>query len=386
MQRMIFHWMALGMALFGCTASGTQETQNQEEMKDSATFFIGTYTGTDENSSKGIYRINQNKNDGSLSDAILVAELTNPTFLAISPDKNYLYAVSEVGGDGSTIHSYKIQSDLSLKKLNHQPTLGNSACHVLIDNNQTMAFVANYSSGVATVYHIHDDGSLSEPVQHFQYEGSGPHPNQDRSHPHQTALSPDGKYAFISDLGLDRIHIYRIDEASKKLIPHTTEAVKLSPGSGPRHLTFHPHHPYAYVINELNNTIQAFHYEEDTGLLIKKDVYSTLPLEFDGISYCADIHISADGKYLYGSNRGHNSIAIFQIDSSDGTLELTDIQTVHGDWPRNFHITRDDQYLYAGNQNSGNISIFKRNTENGSLSLIDSSFTDTFSPVCVIDY
>lgn len=386
MQTISSNWIFLCLALFGCSASGKQETQSQDKMKDFTTFFVGTYTGTDENSAKGIYRINQNKADGSISDATLVAEIDNPTFLAVSPDKNHLYAVSEVGGEGSTIHSFAIQSNLSLKKLNDQPTLGTSACHVVTDDHQTMAFVANYSSGVATVYHIEEDGSLSEPVQHFQYEGSGPHPNQDGSHPHQTTLSPDGKYAYISDLGLDVIHMYRIDETSKILVPLTTDPVALAPGSGPRHLTFHPQYPYAYVINELNNTIQAFHYEEDTGLLIKKEVYSTLPDDFEDVSYCADIHISSDGKYLYGSNRGHNSIAIYQIDSDDGSLALVDIQSIHGDWPRNFHISRDDQYIYVGNQKSGNISIFTRNKENGRLSLIDSSFTDTFSPVCVIDY
>lgn len=386
MKIISLYWILLSLVFIGCSSSGKQETQSQDKMKNSSIFFVGTYTGTDENSSKGIYRILQNPIDGSISEATLVAEVDNPTFLAVSPDKRYLYAVSEVGGDGSSIYAFAIQSDLSLKKLNKQPTLGNSACHVVVNENQTMAFVANYSSGVATVYHIKEDGSLSAPVQHFQYDGSGPHPNQDGSHPHQTALSPDGKYAYISDLGLDVIHKYRIDESSKELIPLATDKVALSPGSGPRHLTFHPQYPYAYVINELNNTIQAFHYEEDSGLLIKKEVYSTLPNNFEDVSYCADIHISSDGKFLYGSNRGHNSIAIFKIDSTDGSLELVDIPSIHGDWPRNFYITGDDQYIYVGNQKSGNISIFKRNKDDGRISLIDSSFTDTFSPVCVVKY
>jgi len=384
--KMIFPFLFLGIFSACQPHEKTGQTQKTTQMESTTPLLIGTYTGKDDQSAKGIYRILQNNKNGTLAADTLVAFLDNPTFLTISPDRKYLYAVSEVGGEGSSIHSFAIQPDHSLKKLNEQPTLGSSACHVVTDSDQKLAFVANYSSGVATVYHIREDGSLSAPVQHFEYEGSGPHPNQDGSHPHQTTLSPDNQYVYISDLGLDAIHMYRIDQDDKKLVPLTPATVNLPPGSGPRHMTFHPNLPFAYVINELGNTIQAFRYKEKTGELQKIDLYSTLPEDFDGVSYCADIHISPDGRFLYGSNRGHNSLVIFEIDPINGSLELQEIQSVHGDWPRNFYISRKGDFLYVANQKSGNITAFKRNSENGGLELIDSSFSETFSPVCIIDF
>lgn len=376
------------LAIFtGCQANrNAEQTQKSNHMENKTPLLIGTYTGKDGQSSKGIYRILQNNEHGTLEADTLVASLDNPTFIAVSPDRKYLYAVSEVGGEGSSVHAFSIEPDLSLKKLNSQPTLGKSACHIATDKDQTMAFVANYSSGVATVYSIMEDGSLSEPVQHFEYEGSGPHPNQDGSHPHQTAISPDDQFAYISDLGMDMIHMYRIDKKEKKLIPLEPAAVRLPPGSGPRHLTFHPQLPYAYVINELGNTVQGFRYDKASGQLTPINLYSTLPEDYEKVSYCADIHFSPDGRFLYGSNRGHNSLVIFEMNPEDGDLELKGFQSVHGDWPRNFYISRDGKFLYVGNQKSGNISAFERDMNDGSLKLIDSSFADTFSPVCIIDF
>lgn len=345
--------------------------------------FIGTYTGEGPDESKGIYLVTRNIETGKLTFDSLLVEVENPTFQAISPDGRFLFTVSETANKGGSVYSYAIQPDRSLKTINSQPTLGRSACHVSVNDDQTMLFVANYTSGVFTYYHLSPDGTISEPVEHYEYEGSGPHPNQNKSHPHQAMISPDQKYVYVPDLGTDQIHMYVIQPYTGKLEALDPASFHLPPGSGPRHMTFHPTLPVAYVINELNNTIQAIKYDESTGQLTAIELYSTLPDDFDDVSYCADIHISPDGQFLYGSNRGHNSLVIFRILSDSGQLERVGFAPVHGDWPRNFHISEDGRFVYVGNQKSGNISIFSRDNESGKLSLVDSTFGNTYAPVCI---
>lgn len=361
--------------------SSTKQTKSMETAK----LIIGTYTGQGPGKSKGIYLVSRNLQNGHLSLDSLLVTIENPSFQAVSPDGKYVYSVSETPDKGGSVFAYAVQPDHSLKKINEQPSLGRSACHVAITDDQSMLFVANYSSGVFTVYHLNGDGSISEPVQHFEYQGSGPHPNQKSSHPHQGTISPDQRYVYVPDLGTDEIHMYRIDPDSKKLVALDPPAFKLPPGSGPRHMTFHPQQPLAYVINELGNTIQAMQFHEDSGELTGIEIYSTLPEGFDGESYCADIHISPDGKYLYGSNRGHNSLVIFRINPTDGRLDRVGFTSVHGDWPRNFYLSPDGKYVYVANQRSGNISAFNRDMGTGELSLIDSSFTDTYAPICITE-
>src|SRR5680860_1599755 len=174
--------------------------QNQDQM-ETEKLIIGTYTGDGPDKSKGIYMVTRNVKTGELSLDSLLARIENPTFQAVSPDGKYVYSVSETSDKGGSVYSYEIQPDQSLKKINEQPSLGKSACHVAVNQDQSMLFVANYSSGVFTVYHLNDDGAISEPVQHYEYEGSGPHPNQKSSHPHQTTISPAQKYVYVADLG-----------------------------------------------------------------------------------------------------------------------------------------------------------------------------------------
>ena len=350
---------------------------------DTEKLIIGTYTNDGPDASKGIYLVSRNTKTGKLSFDSLLTEIENPTFQAVSPDGKYVYSVSETPDKGGAVYAYAIEPDHSLRKINEQPSLGRSACHVALNSDQTMLFVANYSSGVFTVYHLDKDGSISEPVQHYEYEGSGPHPNQGSSHPHQTALSPAEQYVYVPDLGTDEIHMYRIDPDSRTLEDLNPAVFRLPPGSGPRHMTFHPEKPFAYAINELNNTIQAMEYDASTGQLSGIGVYSTLPEGFEDVSYCADIHISPDGKFLYGSNRGHNSLVIFEINRKDGRLSLVGHTSVNGDWPRNFHISEDGKNVYVGNQKTGNISSYSRDADSGELTLLDSSFSETYAPVCI---
>ncbi len=387
-----YPFTVIGMALIGMTLitncnQNVNSDQNNKMQKpenmDSEKLIIGTYTGSGSDASQGIYLVTRDKETGLLSFDSLLVEIENPTFQAITSDGRFLFSVSETSNKGGTVYSYAIQPDRSLKVINSQPTLGKSACHVAVNEEQTMLFVANYTSGVFTYYHLSPHGEISEPVEHYEYEGSGPHPNQNRSHPHQAMISPDQKYVYVPDLGTDQIHMYLIEPYTGKLKPLNPAAYVLPPGSGPRHMTFHPSKPYAYVINELGNTIQAMLYDEKTGLLSDIGIYSTLPEDFNEVSYCADIHISPDGKYLYGSNRGHNSLVIFKIIQDSGKLERVGFSSVHGDWPRNFYISHDGKFVYVGNQKTGNIAVFSRDFESGQLQLIDSTFSDTFSPVCI---
>lgn len=343
---------------------------------------IGTYTGDKEKDSKGIYRILQNPDNGKLTFDTLLAEISNPTFLAVSPDRKYLFSVEEKGEGFAT--AFSISDDLALTKINSQPSLGSSPCHVVTDHEQNMAFVSNYSSGVLTVYGVEEDGSLSEPVQHFEYEGKGPHPNQNRAHAHQTYISPNNRFAYVQDLGTDQIHMYRIDLEKKLLKSLEPQSIKLPPGSGPRHMTFHPKLPYAYVICELGSTVHAYKYDGETGVLSEIDHYPSIPDDWQEENYPADIHVSPDGKFLYGSNRGHNSLVIFKINAGNGSLDLVGYESVRGDWPRNFYITRDGKYIYVANQRSNNITTFSRHPGTGKLTLTDSSFTEIAAPVCII--
>lgn len=359
-------------------------TQNTNAM-NTEKLIIGTYTNQGTPESKGIYLTTRDIQSGDLSLDSLLVYIDNPNFQAVSPDGEYLYSVSETAEKGGSVFAYKIQPDHTLKLINKQPSLGRSACHVAVNKAQSMLFVTNYSSGVFTVYHLGEDGSISEPVQHYEYEGSGPHANQGSSHPHQTTISPNQKYVYVADLGSDEIHMYRIDTKTDTLTDLDPSVFKLPPGSGPRHMTFHPDQPFAYVITELANTIQAMKWDENSGSLTAIELYPTLPDDYDGESYCADIHISSDGKFLYGSNRGHNSLVIYRIDSENGELEQVGFSSVHGDWPRNFYISDDGKNVYVANQRSGNISSFNRDQESGKISLIDSSFTDTYSPVCITE-
>lgn len=386
------NYLAIGLyltfsgAFISCQQNTNNETQNSiqnHSTMKTEKLIIGTYTGEGPEKSKGIYLVSRDVETGQLTFDSLLTTVENPTFQAVSPDGRFLFSVSETSDRGGSVFSYAIQPDGSLDFINSQPSLGKSACHVAVNEDQTMLFVANYTSGVFTYYHLDSDGSISEPVDHYEYPGSGPHPNQNKSHPHQATISPDQKHVYVPDLGTDQIHLYRIDPDSRTLEVLEPASFRLPPGSGPRHMTFHPNQQYAYVINELGNTVQAMRYDQTTGQLSGIEIYPTLPDDFDGESYCADIHISPDGRFLYGSNRGHNSLVIFRIDPESGRLDRVGFTFVHGQWPRNFYISEDGGFVYVGNQHTGNISVFSRNTENGSLSLIDSTFDDTFSPVCI---
>ncbi len=349
------------------------------------TTFIGTYTrkeGHVDGKGAGIYVFKQDSQSGYL-DALLVEKgIVNPSFLVPSQDGKFLYAVEEIGADVDSVgHIVAYAWDgKSLRKINSQSSHAFAPCHISTDRQGRYVFVANYVGGVVAMLPIRKDGGLDSASAIISLQGKGPHPRQEASHPHSANLSPDERYLYVPDLGTDRIEIYQIDYKKGKLVPANPAFVRVRPGAGPRHFAFHPSLPFAYVINELDYTITAFRWQAASGALDTLQTVSTLPQAFDGDNLCSDIHITPDGKFLYGANRGHNSLAAYAIDGETGLLTAIGHTPTQGEIPRNFAISPDGQFVYVGNQNSDNILIFSIEKD-GQLSYRKEVKTPT--PVCI---
>jgi 6-phosphogluconolactonase len=329
--------------------------------------YFGTYTGGD-NSSKGIYRSMLDLETGKLSNPVLAAETRNPSFIEIHPDENFLYAVSEAGRAGS-LSAYAIDKNTGdLKFLNQQLSGGAGPCHVSIDHEGKNALVANYGSGSAAVIPIKPNGRLGKPTGFAQHAGSSVNPRRQKGpHAHSINVSKDSRFAFVADLGIDKIMIYRLDTEKGTIEKNRPPFAKVKPGAGPRHFAFHPNGKYAYVINELDCTVTAFAYKPTSGTLTDIQTITTLPNEFDGSNSCAEVRVHPNGKFLYGSNRGHNSIVVYRINSAKGTLtfvehEATDIKT-----PRNFNIDPTGKFCLVANQGSDSVVVFRINQKTGAL-------------------
>lgn len=339
--------------------------------------FIGTYTTS---TSKGIYVYKIDPNTGTWTQ-VATAATTNPTFLALHPNKRFLYAVNENGSGAITAYAIDPNSG-ALTELNTQPTHGTAPCHVTVDATGQCAYVANYGDGKILAYRIEADGRLSPNTELIQNTGSSVDKDRQQSpHAHSVNIDPNNRYLFACDLGLDKVMIYRLDLANGKLAPNAAPFAVLDPGAGPRHFAFHPNHKYAYAINEMGNTVTAFTYHEGRGGLATLQVISTLPEGYKETSYCADIHVHPSGKWLYGSNRGHDSIAIFAI-QEDGTLKLAGIESVRGNWPRNFALSPDGMKLYVANERTDNIVVFDIDQSNGLLNATGQEISVP-KPVCI---
>lgn len=347
--------------------------------------FVGTYTrkeGHVDGKAKGIYQINADTSNGQLFRISTVPDIINPSFVTFSPDGRYLYAASEIGGDDDPsgfVYAYSVDG-ITVQNLNRQISHGMAPCHLVVHPSGKYLFVANYLGGIA-MYPIQTDGSLAE-ASHVQYfEGSGPNARQKASHPHSITLEHEGRFAYVADLGTDKIMIFSINLEKGSLEPAAIPFAKVAPGAGPRHLTFHPNGQLVYVINELNSTITTFSFDRADGHLEALQTVPTLPMSFTGENTCADIHLTPDGRFLYGSNRGHNSLALFTIDPGTGFLEPIGHQPAGGEVPRNFAIDPHGRFLYVANQNSDNIVQFKIDATNGSLTKVDELHIPT--PVCI---
>jgi len=334
---------------------------------ESIDVYFGTYTSGG-NGSKGIYRSVLDTDTGQLSTPVLAAEAKNPSFVEIHPNGQYLYAVSESGGAG-TVSAYAIEQDTkNLKLLNSQSSGGSGPCHVNIDHTGKNVLVANYNSGSASVIPIASDGSLAEPTGFVQHEGSSINPQRQKGpHAHSINVSPDNRFVFVADLGLDKVMVYKLDVEKGKITNNDPPFAKVKPGSGPRHFTFGTNGKYTYVINEMGGTITAFSYEQASGTLKEIQTVSTLPDDFAGRNSCAEVRVHPSGKFLYGSNRGHDSIAVYRIDPAKGTLTFVEHERADIKTPRNFNIDPTGKFCLVANQGGDSVVVFRIDQKTGAL-------------------
>ncbi len=341
--------------------------------------YVGTFTSE---GAEGIYLCSFSHETGKISLENTFKAIDNPSFLKISSDQKYLYAVtrasSNIEPSGGFISAYEIGVRGNLKFLNKQISNGLDPCHVDVSSDGRFVGIATYGGGTTSLYEVNKDGSLKPASSVIINQGLGP--NNDRQaapHAHSIKFSPWDNQVFSADLGTDQLNIFYLE--GNQLVQHGQTFMKLEPGAGPRHFDFSKTGKVVFVINELNSTITSFELNE--GKWLMKQTISTLPEDFNGTSYCADIHVSNDGKFLYGSNRGHNSIAVFNIDDSN-KLNVVGFVSVEGDWPRNFTLTADGNHMLVANQKSGNIAVFKVNRNTGMLEFTGNEIKLP-SPVCL---
>jgi 6-phosphogluconolactonase len=319
----------------------------------------------------GIHAYELGTETGSLKPLHRTAGAENPFFLALSPDRKYLYSIhaKQFGGsENEQVAAYAVVGRTGeLKLLNRQSAEGTAACYLDVDKTGKAVLVANYSSGSVASLPIQADGSLGAPASFFKHAGTSVNPQRQKEpHAHCIVVSPDNKYAFAADLGLDQVLCYKLDPATAKLTPNKPPFAKAPAGAGPRHLTFHPSGKHVYVINELLNSVTVFAYDGDAGTLTEKQTISTLPDDFKGTSHCADVKITPDGRYLYGTNRGHDSIATYKI-GGDGRLTLVAIEPSLGKGPQNLAITPDGRWLLCANMPGNNVAVFGIDAKTGRL-------------------
>lgn len=325
---------------------------------------VGTYTGS---GSEGIYVYSFNEANGEMKK-ISAAAAENPSYLAVSGDQQHVYAVIEnVEGKGAVSAFSFDKKAGQLKLINTQPSLGDAPCYITIDKTNKWVVIANYAGGNFCVYPVKKDGSLGEAVQNIQHTGNSVNKErQEKAHAHAAVLSPDQKYLAVVDLGTDKITVYPFDASKEKPVDENAVETNAKPGAGPRHIVFHESKPFAYVIEELSGYVSAYHFQD--GKLTLLQTINAHPAGFNGDIGSAAIKISADGQYLYASNRGaSNTIAEFAIEPASGKLTLKEIKKTGGDSPRDFTISPSGKYLLSTNSKSSSVAIFKRNTGTGAL-------------------
>jgi 6-phosphogluconolactonase len=358
--------------------------------------FVGTYTepirfGTGKiliGKGKGIYTYALDTASGAMTQCGLIEAVPNPSYLALDSSRRFLYVVNELkeyeGAPTGAISAFAVDgSSGKLSFLNRKATHGTDPCHLTVHQSGRYVLVANFMSGSVCVLPIGEDGGLGDATDVIQHQGSSVDPvRQSGPHAHAITLDDSGRYAFIPDLGLDRVMIYRFDAERGRLEPHQTPWVETVPGAGPRQVVMHPGGRYAYLINELNSTMTAFRYDQADGSLEEIQTLSTLPEGFEGASTCAEVQVAPSGKFLYGSNRGHDSIAIYAIDQRDGRLTLIGHESTQGRTPRNFVVDPAGEFVIAANQDTDNLVSFRLDPASGKLSPTGYE-VEAPTPVCV---
>lgn len=342
--------------------------------------FVGSYA---EETEHGVELFKFDETNGQLEKLAGYSGLKNPTFLNVNPAQNSVYAICEQvnddgGKSGAIAHLRYSEEGFELVKL--QPSVAGTTCHIQRDEHNNYLIVTSYHGGMVGLIKLNEDGSLGQVADIAQHEGRSVKPQQDRPHPHSSFFSPDGKYLYVQDLGLDKLMIYALDREQSKLIKQGE--ADLPAGSGPRHLTFHPTKPIAYVINELISTVTGFSYDAATGALTELQHISTLPEGYTGENGTAEIQISADGRYVYGSNRGHDSIVVYAV-NEQGELSVIQHISSGGGHPRHFTLTPSGRHLLVANRDNNNIVVLERDAETGQLQSIGKEAFST-KPVCLI--
>lgn len=347
---------------------------------------VGTQTS---GASKGIYAYSFDEATGELKQTALAAAIENPTFMALAPGGHRLFSVSEAsdfaGTDGGGITGFNLDRKTGhLTKINAEPTGGPGTCHIAVDHTGHCAFVANYNGGSAASFHISDDGHLSEAVSFFQYEGHGPNKErQEKPHAHRVTVSPDNRFLLINDLGLDKIHIYKLDAKTAKLTPNDPPAWKSAPGAGPRALLFHPNGKWAYCVTEMASTVVVLHWNAEAGTLETIQTVELNPEGYKGETGGCDIIFDRAGHFAYVANRLHDFMASFTISETDGKVTLMERTSCGGKVPRHIALSPNNRWLLVANQVSNNISVFARDAKTGKLADSGKNF-ELAAPQCLV--
>lgn len=347
---------------------------------------IGTQTT---GASKGIYAYSFDETTGELKQTGLAVATPSPTFMALAPGGKRLFAANEVsdfaGTTGGGVTGFTLdRASASLKEINGVPTGGAGTCHVAVDHTGRCVFAANYNGGSATSFHLDENGRLSEAVSFFQYTGHGPNPDrQEKPHAHRVTVSPENRFLLVNDLGLDEIHIYKLDAKTAALTPNDPPAWKSAAGAGPRALRFHPNSKWVYCVTELTSTVVVLHWNSERGTLEEVQTIKLLPAGYTGPTRACDIVFDRKGQFAYVANRDDDFMASFTVSEADGKLTLIGRTSCGGKTPRHIALSPSDRWLLVANQDSNNIAVFARDAKTGKLA--DSGKTFPLeSPMCLV--
>ena len=358
-----------GFSLLGAAISGGCTRPVADSGRDYLVY-VGTNVGAEQENTIFLYRLSPAT--GALTRVSAQRGGASPTYLTLDASRRRLYAVSETetfrGAKSGGVSAFAVDPATGgLTLLNQQPSNGASPCYISLDRTGKVALLANYMSGNVSLLPLTPDGQLAPATATNQHVGTGPHKNQNAPHAHCLIADPADAFAFAVDLGTDKVYGYRLTPATGQLVPMAEPAFVTRPGAGPRHLVFHPNGQRAFLINELNSTVTALAYDAAAGRFRELQTVSALPAGYTGANSCADIHVSADGRFLYASNRGHNSIAVFAIAASSGNLTPVQDVDTQGQTPRNFTLDPSGRLLLVANQNSNNIVTFRVDPKTGRL-------------------
>ncbi len=383
-------WLFAATALHGALHAAEPKSSNAADatMTKDTFVYVGTYTAPQKSEGIYLFRLPHAGKNPTLIPAGLAATSSNPAFLAVDPQHRFLFAVNEngtfEGKPTGAVSSFAIDpTSGNLRLINQRSAMGSGPCHLVVDATGRNVIIANYSGGSVAVLPIAPDGRLGEPTAFVQHTGNSINRSrQEAPHAHCATLDPANRFVFICDLGLDQVLTYRFDAQRGTLTPGDPAFTSLKPGAGPRHLTFRPDGKFAYVINELDATITSFAYDAEHGRLREIATITTLPAGYTGRKSCAEITVHPSGQWLYGSNRGHDSVVTFAIDRAKGTLTHV-ADHGGGKEPRHFGLDPTGKLAVIAYQNSDNLVVCSIDQADGRLTATGAA-APAFSPVCVV--